>query len=325
MREIDSKKKRKPNQCKWVDSRSRFFATVCSIQDQLPLVCMNIYIPFSEQCHTRSGLQDDLFVPLQDIIVLRPYEPRNAMITLHPSIHEIVVRVENFWCQHESGGNSGKPICRGTICVTGNTEILQRLRGRKDTRFTKPHRGSLNGDSSGVRGLKHTLNGDINIRRLRTSEIYANNEFSDMSNFPARWLCIDYSTTHSFYCPSVPMCINRSKDASLNPTCLHRQGLFIQRNLNNPHDSDAIAIVHGIGGNKVGFVPSEFSACLAPCMDSGIITLSGEGIYSKVDVKGNSRHRVWFLVEDVIQIPNGPEQAILQRCLAAIPWWVDSD
>jgi hypothetical protein len=327
MREIDSKKKRKPNQRKWVDSRSRFFATVCSIQDQLPLVCMNIWIPFSEQCHTQSGLQDDLFIPLQDIIVLRPYEPRNAMITLHPSIHEIVVRVENFWCQNESGGNSGKPICRGTVCVTGDTEPLQRLRGFKDTRFTKTHRGSLNGDASGVRGLQHILNGGINIRRLRTSEIYSDKESPNMINFPTRWLCIDYSSTHSFYCPSFPMCVNRSgrEDARLNPECLHLQGLFIERRPNNSYDPEAIAIVHGISRKKVGFLPSELSACLAPCMDSGIITLRGEGIYSKVDDKGNSRHRVWFLVEDVIQIPQGPEQAILQRCLAAIPWWVASD
>ena len=123
------------------------------------------------------------------------------------------------------------------------------------------------------------------------------------------------------------MCKNRSgrEDASLNPMCVHRQGLFIQRNLNNPHDSDAIAIVHGISRKEVGFVPSEFVACLAPCMDNGIITVRGEGIYSKVDDASNARHRVWFLVEDVIHIAQGPEHAILKKCLAAIPWWVASD
>jgi len=327
MREIDTKKKRRLNQVKWIDSNSRFFATVSSTQNQLPLVCMEICVPSIDHTDILCDMTDDLFIPLQEVLILRPYQPRNAMLTINPSIHEVVVHVENFWCQGESGGNSGRPIRRGTVYVTGETEALQRLRGEKDTRFTKQCRGSLNGDASGVRGLEHTLRGGIHIRRLRTAEVSSTDEFSSVGTFPHRWICIDYSSNHPFHCSSIPVCVNRSGSqvASLNPACFNRGELFLQRRHDNTNDPNAIAIVVQVGGQLVGFVPREFSACLAPCMDGGVVTVQKQGVYSEVDVGGDPHHRVWFRVDAGIPGSGKLEEVVLQKSLRAIPWWVESD
>jgi hypothetical protein len=321
MKELGVIKKRKVQQMKWVDSMFRFFATVSPIQDNPPHVRMELCVPSTHEDYTDSLLHDNLFIPLQEVIFLRPYQPRNAMLLVNPTLYEVVVRVENFWSKCESGGNSGRVIRRGTVYVTGETDALRRLCGEKDTRFTRPQYGCQNGDGSGVRGLEHTLKGGIKIRRFRKREL------SSMNTFHQKWVCIDYSTNHPFHCKHIPVCTNRSgrQAAIINPECLHRDELFLERQSTNPVDDNAITIVSRPGGDVVGFVPRDIAGCLAPCLDAGVVTSHDKGVYSEVDVGGDTHHRVWFRIDTGIPGPGNAEESILQQSLIAIPWWVSND
>jgi hypothetical protein len=315
-------KKRKSNQVKWIDSKSRFFALVSSTQDSLPFIRMDLRVPSTPEEDICCGLVDNLFIPLQEVIFLRPYQPYNAMILLNPTIYEVVVHVQNFWSVHESGGNSGRPIRRGTMYVTGETEALQRLCGKKDTRFTRRHNRSLKGDASGVRGIEHTLKGGIQIKRIQKSKLESTTKVP-ITDFVHAWVCIDYSSNHIFYCKSIPACSSRSgqQAASVNSTCLHRDELFLRRQPDNPNDANAISVVCANGDHIVGFVPRELAACLAPCIDNGVVTVQQKGVYSEVDVGGDPHNRVWFRVD--AGIPMSGDTDLLNKSLSAIPWWID--
>jgi hypothetical protein len=318
MREIDAKKKRKFKVVKWVDSHSRFFAVVSKIQDQPDLVRLEISIPRIEKEDIFCTMKDNLFIPLHETIFLRPYQPYNAMSLINPSLFEVAVNVHNFWTENESGGNSGRVIRQGTVDVTGETDALKRLRGEKDKHFTKQQRFSRNGDASGVKGLEHVLQGGINIRRLRSSELRSTTEFSH------RWVCVDYSDSHSFYCNSVPPCVQRSdtQDSSVNTACLYSKQLFLQRQHDNSEDENEIAVVFQMRGRVVGIVPRELSSCLAPCIDGGVITVQQQGVYSQVNGEDNTCHRVWFRIDTAMPGSGGLDEDILQKTLSAIPCWV---
>ena len=268
--------------------------------------------------NSNTTTSDNLFLELQEILFLRPYHPRNAMLALNPSLYEVAVCVDNFWSANESGGNSGRPIRRGTVYVTGESEALRRLRGDKDTRFTRRGAGFGNSDGSGVRGLTHTLQGQIKLRRMRTQEL------SSTTVFTTRWVCVDYSTTHVFYCTAAPKCALRSgrEPAVVNNTCLHLDELYLERKHDNIHDANAIAVVCKSSGRLVGFVPREIAACLAPGLDDGIVTASRKGVYSDVEVGGDPHHRVWFRIDAGVGVEAG---GLLRKNLDAIPWWVQDD
>jgi hypothetical protein len=125
----------------WVDSQSRFLARVSTQQDCPPLVRLEIRLPrvsesFSGSDVMEEHLEDNIFIELQSIIILRPYLPRKAKPVTNPPVSDVSVCVDNFWSMSESGGNSGRVVRHGIIYVGGETEALQRLCGEKDTRFT---------------------------------------------------------------------------------------------------------------------------------------------------------------------------------------------
>jgi hypothetical protein len=268
---------------------------------------------------TQVLVEEDLFIPIQEVILLQPYKPGNAMLVANPSLYEVSVRVDNFWSAHQSGGNSGRPVRRGVMYVSGEIEDLQRLRGNKDKRFTSRQLRPGGTDASGVRGLQHILQGAINLRRLRTFEL------PSIANFSSKWVCVDYSTTHKFHCKAIPKCKVRDgrEAAVVNADCFKRDNLFLRRQFYNVHDKNAIAVVHQLSGIEtiVGFVPRELAACLAPAMDTGIISITSTGVYSEIDVSGDKHHRVWFCTETKYD-GNGVEVHSIQAGLQAIPWWV---
>ena len=317
----------KPKRMKWVDSEFRFFVTVSSKQDFPPLVRIDMSAP---SCHTGDiylGLEDNLFIPLQEIIVLRPYQPRNLMLSINPSLYEVHVCVQNFWSRSESGGNSGRCIRRATAYVSGDTQALKSLSGETDTKFTKASKGSLNGDQSGVKGLEHTLMGGIHIRRFRKSEVSSGGSLSSTGKYSRRWICIDYSKTHPTYCSAIPACVNPSTEqvACLNPICLNKGNLFLKRIHTTPEEKNTIAVVVGRSGPTIGLVSSELSTCLASCIDNGIIKVDGSGIYSEVPIKGPAHHRVWFRVDGGVPGLDDIREQMLQESLSVIPWWVERD
>ena len=316
-----------PKTMKWVDSGFRFFVKVSSKQDFPPLVRIEMSAPSLHTGDLYLGLEDNLFIPLQEIIVLRPYQPRNPMLSINPSLYEVHVCVENFWSRSESGGNSGRCIRRATAYVSGDTQALKSLSGETDTRFTKSTKGSLNGDQSGVKGLEHILNNGIHIRRFRKSEVSSSGGLTATGKYPRRWVCVDYSKSHPIYCSSLPVCVNQSTDqiTYLNPICLNRDNLFLKRLHTNPEEKNTIAVVLGTNGPTVGLVSSELSACLAPCIDNGIIKVDGSGIYSEVPVKGPAHHRVWFRVDGGVIGTDDIREQMLQESLSVVPWWVERD
>jgi hypothetical protein len=322
MRDMYTNRPKKLKRTKWVDSRLRFLATVSTLQDSPPLVRLDVVVPTTSLGETSLGetslgetslgIVDDLFIPLQEILSLRPYQPRNAMLALDPSLCEVAVNVENFWSLNESGGNSGRAVRRGIVYVSGDVAGLLYLQ-RENDKFPV---GST-GEASGVRGRTHVLEGGINLQRMRTQQM------SSSTVFTSRWLCVDYSVTHMSHCPSTPKC-SLWPSVVLRPECLHRNNLYLQRQA-NPTDLTAIALVciRGTGGHGdvVGFVSPEFARCLAPSIDSGFVTITGRGVYSENDVSGDLRHRVWFRVDGGGGVGPCPGVDLLHN-LNAIPWWV---
>lgn len=138
MRDMYTRRPKKPKQIKWVDSRQRFLATVSTLQDSPPLMRLDIVVPtMSLEDGTSPGdtlldVVDDLFIPLQEILSLRPYQPRNALLALNPSLYEVHVEVEIFWSLNESGGNGGKAVRRGVIYVSGDVDSLLHLKHEND-------------------------------------------------------------------------------------------------------------------------------------------------------------------------------------------------
>lgn len=270
---------------------------------------------------------DNIYIELQEMIRLRPYLPNNAMLEVNPGLYEVSVFVDNFWCTRESGGNAGRTVRNGTVYVRGETEMLRRLRGEKDTRFTsKGKRGAqntttrTNADASGVRGLTQKLQGGLNIRRMRTKELESGDSFD------SRWVCVDYTATHKFHCKAEPRCVPRKgkESASVNPCCINQSELYMIRDKENEHDNNAIAIVCRHSGltQVVGFVPRELASCLAPAMDALSIVTDTDGIYTDVPRKGDTRHKVWFRVDGRLAGTGGAEDHLVNEKLRAIPWWI---
>jgi hypothetical protein len=313
----------KSQKYQWVDSKFRFFARVSSLQDNLPLVRMDVSVPHTTQSFLNGEVhivpEEDLYIQIQEVVLLRPYQPGNVLLSVNPSLYEVSVRVDNFWGMIESGGNSGRPVRRGTIYVIGEVADLLRLRGKKDTRFTSRNAGICRNDGSGVRGLNHVLQGNVNIRRLRTFEL------ASITDFNSKWVCIDYSATHKFHCSATPICNGSSdnKNATVNAACFKRDNLFLKRQWDNVHDKNAISVVCQKDGvnTVVGFVPKELAACLAPAMDAGISSVTSKGIYSDIDKSGDKHHRIWFCVETTYGGSGVVTEGILVG-LKAISWWV---
>jgi hypothetical protein len=326
-------RKKKYEQVQWLDSNFRFLARVSARQDNPPFVRLDLAVPTHAQtsAHGPSGeiSQDNLFIPIQEVLLLRPYHPANALLVANPHLYEVAVRVDNFWSASESGGNSGRPVRRGTVDVSGDVESLKRLRGEKDRRFTSKQAGRSATDASGVRGIAHELRGGIKLRRVHR------NELSTLATFPSVWVCVDYSETHVLHCHAHPACALRSgRDAAtVNiSTCLHREGLVLERQFDNTHDAaQAIGVVCNDGSGLVGYVPREVAACLAPAMDAGVASVGGGGVYSQTDVAngGDPHHRVWFPVHirddgaaAAASSSGTTEHHVLQAGLRAISWWV---
>lgn len=238
------------------------------------------------------------------------------MLTADAVSYEVTVRVDNFWSAHESGGNSGKPITRGVVYVTGETGSMQRLSGVNNK--LKMGNGRC---VSGVRGLTHVLQPAIKIRRMRT------NEHSTV--FCSMWVCVDYSTKHKFYCNETPKCFTESGygAAVIAPRCLTPNNLYLERQRDNVNDTNAIAVVRNVDGTRtvVGFVPCELAGCLASAMESNMIKVVGTGVYSATIVKGAPRHRVWFRVDRRVDTLSTSTNVTQTEKLLAIPWWVPDD
>ena len=321
---MGGKSRRSFKQVQWMDSQFRFLARVSLQQDNPPFVRMDLSVPTANQTsahietHVTATREEDLFIPIQEVVLLQPYQPGNAMLVANPSLFEVAVRVDNFWSATESGGNSGRPVKRGTMYVSGDVEVLQRLRGQKDKRFTSRQSRPGGVDGSGVRGLTHLLQGGVNLRRLRTFELPSIAEFS------SKWVCIDYSATHKFHCTATPTCTLRSgrEPAVVNVECFKCGNLVLKRQWDNVHDKNALAIVNQLTGDTiVGFAPRELAACLAPAIDGLMVSVNTTGVYSEVDVAGDKHHRVWFCVQ-TRSSTGGVEQHSLEAGLRAIAWWV---
>ena len=271
----------------WVDVDNRFIARLDTLQDRFPAIRLQLRVP----AEFKGVDDDDLFLELQETLILRPYKSNSILLGINPTLCEVTVHVENFWCENESGGNSGMPIRRGTACVSGSFDTFKRLSGTKDKRFThKPvsKKGTssaqfvrkpkaLQGTGS-IRGFTQVLQGGIKLRRMR--------KHGEQVDATSWWVCIDYSNTHHFHCKSDPKCTpRRGKVAAFtNLTCLGTTELVLKRQADNVHDANAIAVVPP-GGERglvgvVGYVPRELAMCLAPALDAGVIVISGKGVYS---------------------------------------------
>jgi hypothetical protein len=322
---MDEKVRRKFQQAQWIDSESRFLARVSVEQDCPPFIRLDISVPRDTYNGSDGEMgeipDDNIFIALHDVLLLRPYNKHNAMLTANPSLHEVAVTVDNFWSTHESGGNSGHTVRRATIYVSGDTETLGRLCGDKNTALVSKQSKRGGTDKSGIRGLSHVLQGPINLRRLRTKDS------AFVTNNTSRWVCIDYSPTHHLYCTAHPIC--QIKDGLVpvftNSGCLHPENLFLKRIFDITDDTNAIAIVQQSSGNKiVGFIPPELAACLAPAMDASVVTISKKGVYSEKDPR-DRHHRVWFCVNIEKGRLNSVDILLIDK-LRAISWWVsDTD
>jgi HIRAN domain len=321
-------RRKKTHPIEWIDSRSRFLASVCTLQDCPPFVRMELRVPgVSEGLSTGDSLEDNLFIELQEVLLLRPYVPHNAMLVANPHLYEISVCVDNFWSMGESGGNSGRVVRHGTVYVSGDQEALRRLRGEEGTRFTASgqyggQRGGerTNADTSGVRGLTHKLQGGVYIRRMRTKELKSSDDIG------SRWVCIDYTATHMSHCRAEPRCVLRDGEQApaMNPFCCNRPDLYLVRDRGNRHEPNAIAVVYQPSGRRevVGFVPRELAACLAPAIDTFAVTTDAAGIYTDAPTRGDARNRVWFRVDGQHAGDGGPDSCTVNDKLQAIPWWV---
>lgn len=298
----------------WTDSENRFRALVSPHQDCCTLVRLELRVPYNEHnCTTMT--EDNLFLGVQEKICLRPYLPANGMLAHNPNLCEVIVRVDNFWCANESGGNGGRPIRRGTACVSGDADALERLRGETGKRFT----GKIAHKWGGVRGLKHVLeNGECNglhLGRMRAAELAAQSTFTG-----TRWLCVDYSETPPFHCKSIPRCSFRKGGLSAytDPNCkpVH---LYLHRDSGNIHDPNAVAVVQQ-ERVVVGFLARELAACIAPAMDAGVIEVAGPGLYSKTDLHSC---RIWFKFNATAVGDGavGVDLGLIQEGIRAIPWW----
>ena len=319
-------RQKKARSVQWIDSRSRFLARVCQFQDCPPLLRMELRVPRVDD-EREELIENNLYLELQETLILRPYVPNNAMLAVNKHLYEVTVFVDNFWSTAESGGNSGRVVRRGTVYVRGDNEDLRRLRGEKDTRFTartgfggKRGAARTNTDASGVRGLTHKLHGGVNIRRMRTTELESSNSFG------SRWVCIDYTPTHTFHCIAQPRCVSRKggQPPAMNPCCFNQADLYLVRQKDNEHDTNAISIVCQPSGRKevVGFVPRELAACLAPAIDTFAVMLDAEGVYDDAPKKGCKRNRVWFRIDGHTAGGGGPDSHLVNDKLQAIPWWV---
>jgi hypothetical protein len=130
MLEPASAKKKKKKIVEWQDSQSRFVASVSALQDSHPLLRLDLRVPPPKHDPDHGGIEitrDDLFLELQEILLLKLYQPCKTTIATDPMSVEVAVRVDNFWSARESGGNRGKPVKRGVVYVTGDTVSLSRL------------------------------------------------------------------------------------------------------------------------------------------------------------------------------------------------------
>lgn len=314
----------------WEDVRSRFLARVCKVQDLPPLVRMDLRVPRIHgthmNCRIEEHLDDNLFIDLQETLELRPHIPHNAMV-VNPDVSGVSVCVDNFWVVGESGGNSGRVVRRAVVYVSGDAEALRRLRGGKDTCFTR--RGAARrttADVSGVRGLTHTLQGGVHIRRMRTNELESGDDFG------SRWVCIDYTSTHVLHCRSTPRCVvrNRKQSPMMNPRCCNPSDLYLVRQREHEHNPNAIAVLCRDANNQgvVGYVPPGIASCLAPAMDTFAVMADSEGIYADVlaPAGDKSRNRVWFRVDGSHHSGDGgPASHLVDEKLQAIPWWLVDD
>ena len=337
-----SGRRKKPSsqlaQLVWVDSDLRFVARLSNAGDQGVLLRMDVRRPTAAQAGklgvdtALAAAEDDLYLNVGEMLLLRPYEPRQSMRVLAAaaSPHEVTVRVEAFWSGHESGGNHGRAVRSGSVLVVGETEALSRLRG--DHHEPRPHSapGRVR-DASGVCGAAHALVGGITLRRVRNAEAAAGVVFA------ARWICVDYTATHARYCTAVPRCTGRSSLHSTSSACALREGLTLRWQTRNEHDENAIEVLapmpDGAAAVVVGFVPRELAACLSPSLRRGCVRVSGVGVHSApaapcappsaaVSGAATVRYRVWFKVCPVAGVHDDAE---LAAALARAPWWVDSD
>ena len=276
----------------WVDADNRFVAYLDNLQDRFPTIRLHLKVPTA----FRGVNDDDLFLDLQDQLVLRPYQSNSLLLSINPTLCEVIVHVENFWCENESGGNSGLPIRRGTAYVSGSVDAYKRLSGIKDKRFTQKGNRTQAGNgraragagkaralqgTGSIRGFTQTLQGGIKLRRMRK---HANigTASDEQVEIVSWWVCIDYSKTHLFHCKADPKCTPRSGAvaAFTNPTCLKMDALCLERQADNTYDKNAISVVCR-DGHVVGYVPREIAMCLAPALDAGIIVVAGVGVYSE--------------------------------------------
>lgn len=336
----------------WVDIDNRFIACLDTEQDRFPAIRLQLSVPPSF-AHMDD---DDLFLPIQEQLILRPYNSNSLVLSINPTLCEVSVCVENFWCDHESGGNSGMPIRRGTAYVSGSLDTYKRLCGTKDRRFTqKPGKNSaqvvqgrayvkrkqaLQGTGS-IRGFTQILQGGVKLRRMRK------HIDGDQTRTAFWWVCIDYSKTHHFHCKSDPKCTPRRDKvvAFTNPTCLEVGELILERQAGNIHDQNAIAVVRseasgGVG--VVGYVPRELAMCLSPALDAGVIVIAGKGIYtdhtSNKSVSGaaavetatvgaipTTKLLIWFRVDrvaGVVSTTSVSGDISIEKALGAMQRWV---
>jgi hypothetical protein len=325
----------------WLDSQGRFVARVSRIQDLESRVRLELSAPLDSQADGEVDLfsqYDDLFLQMQEVLFLRPHHPSNRMLQQNPGVCEVEVHVDDFWSAHESGGNAGNPIRTGTVYVGADTDTLQKLLGKTDTRFTrsvKKQRFSRSRPMKCPKGLNYVLSGGIQLRRMRTVEL-------ETPFTGSRWLCVDYAQTHSFVCQRVPCC-TIGKAAFTNPQCVtagedtgdagESTGLYLSRDPDNVKDANAIRVTlctrsdptHSVG-SATGFVPRELAACLAPALDANVIVVSGPGVYRdrSKDTKDATRVQpVWFQVDAGPVSAEGKQK--LQEDLRAIPWWVSEN
>ena len=346
MRYSNAKNERRARmqQVQWAERDFRFLARVSLVQDSTTTLCLDVRTPPVArgvgQCADLAvaAAEDDLYVAVGEMVVLRSYDKFDTMAAPVASQYEVTVRVENFWNASESGGNHGRAMRHGSMLVTGETTALSRLRGDKDVRARRLPGHTRPLDASGVRGgHTHKLAGGVSLRRVHTTEVTSGTVFA------ARWVCIDYTGTHARYCTAEPRCTTKTGTAArgtvLNNACLVRKAVTLHCQPHNEHDANAIELLVATPGgadNKIGFVPRGLAACLSPAMRGGLVEVSGEGVYSAPLAPGPlpssassapPRHRVWFrflTLRSGVGGQSTQDDAELARTLSLVPWWVDA-
>jgi hypothetical protein len=339
----------------WADRDLRFLASVNFEEKGTVLLRLDLRCPTAAQAGVVgvdtavAEAEDDFYLDVGALLQLRPYEPRHSMLALVASQHEVVVRVETFWSGQESGGNSGRAVRRGTVFVSGETAALRSLRGEQDVPRTRLSAAERNRDASGVRGVAHSLVGGITLRRVHRAEAASG------AALAARWVCVDYTSTHARYCQAVPRCHGRpafgkSHDSRSTSTsshrngsaCLEREGLTLLCDSHNEHDANAIQVMapalRGGVPEMVGFVPRALAACLSPALRGGLVRVSGAGVHSAPIVPrvppggvpaAAPRFRVWFQVVPALGAASGAALSAhgseIMQTLELVPWWVGSD